>query len=412
MSLRSILILLKLPFDLLVVILRFYIFGGLRFRRYNRELRNCLRLRIYRAALTVDILDGKLIGPHSNAFLIRKVIPYILSTLVENCPGYGKRFDPQSFWLVKQNDRKPSDPVIIFSHGGGYYIQTMPSQIQSLLSIYQLLDEDVQKRTSILFLDYKLVSDGYPFPTQLHQLDETYNKLLDEGNENIILMGDSAGGHLSVAYTVFLKLLEKSVIYPSKLVLISPWVKLSPLPSDAQKGYSWHENEDRDLITYHRFSSVQDLKHIIGFQDPFSLLCSPGGKTPRSRDDWASIPNFSDPNHDVFLIFGEDESFRDDIVQWASYALNYPVGDEYGAFATSADDSKYSFIRHGEQGNANLTAFVEPMGVHDAMLYFEHDIAKIIEKAHSLGEKLAIADVDQSKFFGITRLTKFFNDTL
>ncbi|KAF8000879.1 hypothetical protein HF325_004668 [Metschnikowia pulcherrima] len=162
MSLRSILILLKLPFDLLVVILRFYIFGGLRFRRYNRELRNCLRLRIYRAALTVDILDGKLIGPHSNAFLIRKVIPYILSTLVENCPGYGKRFDPQSFWLVKHNDRKPSDPVIIFSHGGGYYIQTMPSQIQSLLSIYQLLDEDVQKRTSILFLDYKLVSDGYP----------------------------------------------------------------------------------------------------------------------------------------------------------------------------------------------------------------------------------------------------------
>lgn len=412
MSLRSICILLKLPFDLLIVVLRFYIFGGLRFRKYNRELINCLRLRIYRAALTVDIPDAKLIGPHSNSFLIRKVIPFLSPTLVADCPGYGERFDVQSFWLVKQKDRKPSDPVIIFSHGGGYYIQTMPSQVQSILSVYHLLDPEIQRKTSILFLDYKLVSEGYPFPTQLYQLDETYNKLLQEGNKNIVLLGDSAGGHLSIAYTIYLQSLEKLVVYPSKLALISPWVKLSPLPSDAQEGTSWHENGDRDLLTYQRFSSVADLKHLIGFQDPFSLLCSPGGKTPRTRDDWSSIPNFADPKYDVFLIFGEDESFRDDIVQWAAYSLNYPQGEEYGAFSKCEDASKYAFTRHGQPGNANLTAYVEPMGVHDAMLYFEHDVAKIIEKSLRQGRKLNVKDVDLARFFGITRLAGFFNSTL
>ncbi|GEQ68227.1 hypothetical protein JCM33374_g1894 [Metschnikowia sp. JCM 33374] len=288
----------------------------------------------------------------------------------------------------------------------------MPSQIQSTLSVYSLLDPDVQRRTSILFLDYKLVSEGYPFPTQLHQLDDTYNKLLEEGNQNIILMGDSAGGHLSVAYTIYLRSLAKEVVYPSQLLLISPWVKLSPLPFDAQEGTSWHENEHRDLITYRRFSSIFDLKHIIGFQDPFSLLCSPGGKTPRTRDDWSSIPNFSDPNYDVFLIFGEDESFRDDIVQWASYSLNYPQSKEYGAFAKSKDEAKYSFSRRGEAGNANLTAYVEPMGVHDAMLYFEHDIVKTIERALRRGQKLTVKDIDSTKFFGIARLTEFLNSTI
>ncbi|OBA20840.1 alpha/beta-hydrolase [Metschnikowia bicuspidata var. bicuspidata NRRL YB-4993] len=412
MSLRSICVLLKLPLDLLIVVLRFYIFGGLRFRKYSRQLINCLRLRVYRAALTVDIPDGKLIGPHTNSFLIRKVIPFILSTLVKNCSAYGERFDAQSFWLVKQKNRKPSDPVIIFCHGGGYYIQTVPSQIQSVISVYQLLDPEVQRRTSILFLDYKLVSDGYPFPTQLHQLDDTYNKLIQEGNHNITLMGDSAGGHLAIAYTIFLRSLEKLVVYPSKLVLISPWVKLSPLPSDAQEGTSWHDNEDRDLITYHRFSTVSDLKHMIGFEDPFSLLYSPGGKTPRTRDDWSSIPNYSDPNHDVFLILGEDESFRDDIVQWASYALNYPQGEEYGAFSRYKDEAKFTFTRHGQPGNANLTAYVEPMGVHDAMLYFEHDIAKKIEKVLRMKKKPNVKDFDLNQFFGVTRLTKFLNETL
>lgn len=409
-SLRLLLIMLKIPLDLVIVVLRFYLFGGLRSRKYSRLLINCLRLRVYRAALTTDIMDGKYLMPYSNKVLLHKILPLISPQLVAKLPSYGERFDGLSFWLVKAKDRKSTDPIIIFSHGGGYFLQTTPSQVQSVLTMYHLLDSEKQRNVSILFLDYKLVSEGVPFPYQLHQLDATYSKLVEAGNTNIILMGDSAGGHLSIGYTQYLKT-TRLPVYPSKLVLISPWVKLSPLPLDTRPGTSWAANEDFDMIRALRFAHITDLKHIVGFEDPFSLLCLPGGKLPRQRSDWL-IPNFSDPSHDVFLILGEDESFRDDIIQWAHYALSLPLGEKYGTYAETCKDKGYEYHRKGVNGEANLTAYVEPLGVHDAVLFFEHDAAKDIVPVLKAGKKPTLHDISAAKYYGMTRIVKFLNEAL
>lgn len=412
MKLLTLLTLAKIPLDVLVVILRYYLFGGLRFRKFNRSLINCIKLNVFRTALKVDIMDSKWLGPYSNAFLLRKLIPLINKPLVADLPGYGEQYDSNSIWLVKQPDRKPSDPVIIFCHGGGYFIQTMPLQIQTLLAVYRLLDEDKRRKTSILFLDYKLVSEGYPFPTQIQQLHATYSKLVAEGASNLILMGDSAGGHLSVGYTQYLRSVEKPV-YPKKLLLISPWVKLSPLPADLVEGKSWIDNEHYDMIHHSKFAHVADLVKIVGREDPFSLVYSPGGKTPRSKDDWSDIATYSSPECDVFLILGEDESFRDDILEWAKYALHVPWFDEvkYGNLHEFLEKKHYELERRGVEGQANVSVYVEPLGVHDSMLFFENIGRKMLRNIKH-GRATKVADLDDVTYFGVIRLTRFLNETL
>ncbi|WPK24815.1 hypothetical protein PUMCH_002106 [Australozyma saopauloensis] len=414
MSLHSLLVMLRLPLDLVVVVLRYYIFGGLRFRKFNKSLLNCLKLRVYRTSLQVDMMDGKYLFPYSNRFLIRKIIPFIARELVKDLPGYGELYDPNLMWLVKQEDRKSSDPIIIFSHGGGYFIQTAPLQIKSVLSVYRLLDYEKRRRTSILFLDYNLISEGYPFPHQLHQLHKTYSKLVSEKNDNIILMGDSAGGHLSISYTQFLRTVSAPVVYPLKMVLISPWVKLSPLPEDLVQGKSWNDNEHYDMIHHSRFASMLDLRHLIGTSDPFSIICSPGGKTPRTQDDWNCIPLYSDDKHDIFLILGEDESFRDDVLQWAKYAIDLPWFEKikYGNLHEFLDEKHYQLIRRGEQGKVNLSVFIEPHGVHDSMLYFEDVIASDVSRKLKSGKLPNVRDYDRAKYFGIVRLVEFLNSSL
>lgn len=360
------------------------------------------------------MMDGKYLFPYTNKFLLRKIIPFVARDLVKDLPGYGEQYDAQSMWLVKQKDRKPSDPIIIFAHGGGYFIQTAPQQIKSVLLTYWLLDYEKQRRTSILFLDYSLVSNGYPFPHQLQELHETYSRLVSEKNTNLILMGDSAGAHLSIAYTQYLKTLPGTTVYPLKLVLISPWVKLSPLPEDLVAGKSWTDNEHYDMIHHSRFCSMLDLKCLVGTANPFSLVCSPGGKTPRTKDDWTCIPSYADEKHDVFLIVGEDESFRDDVLQWAKYALDVPWYEEvkYGDLHKFLDQAHYELIRKGEPGKVNVSVHVEPHGVHDSLMYFEDVVSASIGKILKQGKLPNVKDLDRETYFGIVRLVEFLNSSL
>lgn len=404
---------LKLPFELLALILRYYLFGGVRFRKYSQSLINLIKLKVYRSALQVRIPETKYLGPWSNNVLINKIIPLVSGPMTK-IPGYGQPHDANSIWLVKQPDRKPTDPIIIFAHGGGYFFQTMPSQVQSVLSVYHLLLPEKKRKTSILLLDYKLVSHGYSFPTQMLQLDQTYSGLVADGNNNIILMGDSAGGNLSVGYTQFLKAKKDPlVVYPSKLVLVSPWLKLAPLPSDLHVSSSWMQNEHFDLIHYSTFSLLPDLGRIAGTEDPFSLIWSPNGKVPHDPKDWSDIPTYSNPDYDVFVIAGEDESFRDDIVEWANYVLDVPFHGKvrYG-FNTEFPEEDYTLIRRDVPGKANLDFHVEPLGVHDSILYFENTVGFYICQALKKGKPFGVKDIDKKYYFGIYRLVTFLDERL
>ena len=43
------------------------------------------------------------------------------------------------------------------------------------------------------------------------------------------------------------------------------------------------------------------------------------------QKDWDDISTYKQPGHSVFVLAGEHETFRDDILEWSKCVLDYPI---------------------------------------------------------------------------------------
>ena len=156
---------------------------------------------------------------------------------------------------------------MIYLHGGGYFLDVAPQQIETLLSIYHLLEPAKKLRFSILVLNYNLTSKGFPVPHQLAQLVDTYTSLVRGGSENLLLMGDSAGGNLAITFTQYLRLNKPNLPYPRSVILVSPWVKLIPEVYQNTPGHSYYNYSANDVIQYDRFPVLKFIKVLLVTQN-------------------------------------------------------------------------------------------------------------------------------------------------
>ncbi|EDK36782.2 hypothetical protein PGUG_00880 [Meyerozyma guilliermondii ATCC 6260] len=408
-SLRGLLNLLSLPIRLLWVTIQ-YFNGSVPFRKYKNDLISCYKMTFFIAFLTMNFGDYKYIPALSNAYIINKILPGRFKIRKETLPGYGARYDANSIWLVKQPHRKPTDPIMIYIHGGAYLLQTVPTQPASIVAVYKLLDKDVQSKLSILFLDYKLTSKGFKIPHQMGQLHETYTKLVSEGNKNLFLCGDSAGGNLAVGYTQYLdKVASRHILRPKSLILISPWLDMSPGDENWKPSRSYYQNYKYDMIKFHSFKGDK-FKDSFACEKNDILYCP--GKDPIKKEDW-DIECYTDSDHSVFLICGEDESFRDEDLKWAEKVLDVPSYSsvKYGYSTGNFDPEIHHFHRISDVNHCLAEVYVEPWGIHEASVLMETEILFTINSIESEGGKLSFRDVSD-KHFGIVRIAKFLNDII
>lgn len=149
---------------------------------------------------------------------------------------------------------KRSNEVIIFFHGGGW----VTGDIESYTSTCALLAENTGRR--VISVDYRLAPE-YPFPyapedcylvTRELFLHQTLFNVTDD---DIILMGDSAGGNL--AAVVSLMAAERGEFQIKKQVLIYPatysdHTDQSPYSSIVENGTDY-------LLTSKRICDYEDL---------------------------------------------------------------------------------------------------------------------------------------------------------
>jgi epsilon-lactone hydrolase len=109
--------------------------------------------------------------------------------------------------------------VVLYLHGGAYVLgsarayREMTSRIASAA------------RARTLVLDYRLAPEN-PFPAALEDAITAYRWLLDQRIEpsSIVIVGDSAGGGLTIATLVSLR--DAGAPMPAGAVCISPWIDL------------------------------------------------------------------------------------------------------------------------------------------------------------------------------------------
>lgn len=136
-----------------------------------------------------------------------------------------KRFDVvkeqinDDFYYVMKPLGKAAEKHIFFLHGGGYVYEINELHWGFLARILK----DLNCRITIPIYPLLPNHEGKEI---FDMLVPIYEKLISETHtENIVVMGDSAGGGMSLALAEFLK--EKQLPQPGNIILISPALDMS-----------------------------------------------------------------------------------------------------------------------------------------------------------------------------------------
>lgn len=121
--------------------------------------------------------------------------------------------------IFNSSHNKEIKDIIIYIHGGGWTLGSIES--------YTNLCDELSKETGriVMSIDYRLAKE-YPFPSGFNDCYDVVKVIMDNlnllniKNENICLMGDSAGGNLAAA--ISLRARDSDDFKISKQILFYP----------------------------------------------------------------------------------------------------------------------------------------------------------------------------------------------
>lgn len=127
-----------------------------------------------------------------------------------------KYFDRKVF-VVKPNDKNSNSMTILYLHGGAYVGELQPEHWEFIGKIV------TDTGATVIVPDYPL-APKYTYKDVFNMIEPLYGEIVAKvGSDNIVVMGDSAGGGIGLALVE--KITEDSNYnIPSKTILISPWL--------------------------------------------------------------------------------------------------------------------------------------------------------------------------------------------
>ncbi|MDQ0057878.1 alpha/beta hydrolase fold domain-containing protein [Paenibacillus harenae] len=186
--------------------------------------------------------------------------PYILPRRIQQKLNIAMEHSYGKDCYILQGNKQANEKYIIYLHGGGYVNQPLGAHWKFMRKI-----TDLSHATMIVPV--------YP-KVPLHKYHESYDQvlpiyeklLMKTSPQNIIFMGDSAGGGFALALAQLLK--EKDLPQPSRIILLSPWLDITLSNPDIQK----FEKNDAMLGSY-GLAIIGKL--YAGDTDPNQYLLSP-----------------------------------------------------------------------------------------------------------------------------------------
>jgi epsilon-lactone hydrolase len=154
----------------------------------------------------------------------------------------------------------PSGRIVLYLHGGGY----CTGSPRTHLGLTGEIARTAQAR--VLAPDYRLAPEA-PFPAAVEDAWAAYWGLLAQGipPQQIVVMGDSAGGGLTVALLVALR--DAGMPLPAAAVCLSPWLDLCTSCA------SLHANARCDYLNEPIIRVAVQM--YLGDADPHTPLASP-----------------------------------------------------------------------------------------------------------------------------------------
>jgi acetyl esterase/lipase len=203
-------------------------------------------------------------------------------------------------WIIPAD--APRDKAILYLHGGGFRLGSAASHRELIARIADA------SGCRVLAINYRL-SPEHRFPAPIEDTLTAYHWMQHQGlkPDDIVLVGDSAGGNLALA--VMLLLRQRSLPLPVAAALMSPWTDLTA------SGASYASRAEADPI--HQRKMVLALaKNYLGEDgNPRDPLASP------LFADLAGLPP-------LMIQVGDRETVRDDSIRLAEEARTAGVDVE------------------------------------------------------------------------------------
>ena len=175
---------------------------------------------------------------------------------------------------VLENPNTDTERVVLQLHGGGYVLPLRNGHRN--LGIIQGVLADAKQ---VYMIDYRIAPQN-TFPAAQEDAVKAYKEILNRGiaPENIIVIGDSAGGNLTLALSIYLK--ENNLPQPKLNILVSPWAAMTTnFPS---RKY----NETRDLVLGKGYSPLFEAIKKPAYAKGYKV------KDPRLSPIYADLKNF------------------------------------------------------------------------------------------------------------------------
>ncbi len=170
---------------------------------------------------------------------------------------YLKYADMDGSWFTPDGFSKSK--TILYFHGGGYVMGSHHSHRSLIARIARA------SNCKALAINYRKAPEN-PYPAAVEDALKTYKQMIVDGYENIFIMGDSAGGGLTLA---LLQLIRKHKLSKAAgAVLLSPWTDLT------LSGDSIETKKDEDALISRHLLEIYS-KRYYAESDPTNPLISP-----------------------------------------------------------------------------------------------------------------------------------------
>lgn len=148
--------------------------------------------------------------------------PYCLPKYKFKCSVDKKTYMEMDYYIINKNRNVKK---IFYLHGGSY--------IENPLIFHLKFLDDLASESNLeIILPIYPKAPKYNFHDGYEKVFGLYNFLFNENNE-IIIMGDSAGGGFSLGLSMMLK--ENNLIGPSDIILFSPWIDITMKNDDIKR---------------------------------------------------------------------------------------------------------------------------------------------------------------------------------
>ncbi len=148
----------------------------------------------------------------------------------EECNVEIEKYRERKVFVITPKEGEITDKKILYFHGGSYMAEMSNKHWEFIKKL------TLDTKSTIIIPDYPL-TPKYNYKDVYNMVEPLYEEIQKRiNNENLIVMGDSAGGGLALG--LLEKVSQENMAIPKKIILISPWLDVrlnNPKIEEVQK---------------------------------------------------------------------------------------------------------------------------------------------------------------------------------